>query len=104
MTNESIVMTKIEVEACRVIVINLCKIKDPTQNVSTSRSSIGSLITSFTWHSIDWATHLKIWGLLEKKMYIEFFAKNHMVVTPWGEKSDFWNILPGELKDSAPQS
>ena len=24
----------------------------------------------------------KIWGLLEKKMYIEFFARNHIVVTP----------------------
>ena len=39
-----------------------------------------------------------------KKMYIDFFARNHIVVTPWGEKSDFWNILPGEFKDSAPQS
>ena len=46
----------------------------------------------------------KIWGLSQKKMYIEFFARNHMVVTPLGEKSDFWNILLGDFKDTAPQS
>ena len=31
----------------------------------------------------------KICVLQQKKMYIEFFARNHMVVTPLREKSDF---------------
>ena len=46
----------------------------------------------------------KICGLRQKKMYIEFFGRNHIVVTPWGEKSNFWNILPGDFKDTTPQS